>query len=154
MELWNASPLGHQGQEIKRHPLRGLCTVTEFSKAAGEWVGRGTLANFRDTVGKGHDGAAHKHQKCSGRMPCLCSSTSFRLGVGECCYYSYVLAPAGGREVSQLSELADFSQGVSKFQVHVQVCQLVLSGYVELVTMVSVHAIISGEHFNCPCPSS
>lgn len=62
MELWNSSPLGYQGQEIKGHPQCGLRSA-EFSKAAGEWMGWGTLANFRKKVGKGHGGVTHRPQK-------------------------------------------------------------------------------------------
>ena len=47
MELWNASPLGHQGQAIKEYPLCGLHVSAGFCKAAGEWgMGVGRLAGF------------------------------------------------------------------------------------------------------------
>lgn len=49
MELWNASPLGHQ--VIKGRPLCNLHRPAGFGKAAGECSGQGMLASFGKALG-------------------------------------------------------------------------------------------------------
>lgn len=46
MELRNTSPIGHQGQVIKKHPLCKLCAPFGFSWAAAEYRGWDMLAGF------------------------------------------------------------------------------------------------------------
>ena len=81
LEVWNASPLGHQSQTVKRYFLCGLCTPVGFSKTA-----------VLETA------QSHQLQKASVKVPCLHACVHFRLGAEESHNHSDFTAPARGRE--------------------------------------------------------